>query len=164
MTIEQLTELTQALIEAEENVNNIDLKLKAAKQQAILLREVTLPEAMTERGVQSITLTNGKTLTISQTVYASIPEANRPRAFAWFEAHGFSGMIKSEVKVNFGRNDLEAASKLVDSLQKKGMEPAFKELIHPQTLKAFIRDELKKGTPIPMDLLGARTVNVAKVK
>lgn len=164
MTLGDVTRLVQALIDAEGEATRLASALKEANMKAQCLREESLPAALQEFGVTQLKLETGQTITIKQDVYASIPADNKPKAFKWLTDHGFGGLIKSAVAVSFDRGELKEAQKLVNDLSKKGMEPEFNETVHPQTLKAFLREQIAQGTEVPMELFGARAVFVANIK
>jgi uncharacterized protein (DUF362 family) len=41
------------------------------------------------------------------------------------------------------------------TLVNTGYEPNQKTVVHPQTLKAFVKEQLESGKELPLDLLGA---------
>jgi hypothetical protein len=156
--------LARALIDADEEVDKAEAALKAAKEAARLLREETIPGAMQELGLDKIRLDTGAEISVKQDVYASIPEAQKAGAFAWLTDNGFGGIIKTEVSASFARGDRDAAIELRDELERSGYNADLSESVHAQTMKAFLREQLKKGVNIPLDLFGARPVFVATVK
>lgn len=163
-TLNEMAQLARALLDAEINIQATEETLKLVKKRAMRLREETIPSAMQELGLQKLQLDTGQTITIKQEVYASIPEENKTKAFGWLEKNNFGGLIKSVIKIEFGRDRLDEASYLCDRLQDQGHSPEFTESVHASTLKAFLREQVIKGTPIPLDLFGARPVWVAKIK
>ena len=48
--------------------------------------------------------------------------------------------------------------------QKNGYLPDQKKEVHPQTLKAFVKEQLQKGQAVPMDLFGVFTGHRATIK
>lgn len=164
MTLADVTRLVQALIDAEDEAEKIGLMLKEANKKAQALREESLPSALQEFGVNQLRLETGQVITIKQDVYASIPKDGQQEAYAWLTDNGHGGLIKSEVQVSFDRGELDKASTLVGRLEEEGFHPEFQEKVHPQTLKAFLREQIAAGVKIPMDLFGARAVFVANIK
>ena len=163
-TVEQMTAMANSLLDVEKKVKDAEIELRDLNKKAQFLREETIPAAMQEAGVTVMKLTTGQTITIGQEVYASIPMDMRVKAFGWLEEHNFGDLIKSNVLCNFARGDLEKAGELVEHLQSRGLEPEFKESVHPQTLKAFLKEQIAKGTNIPLDVFGARPVWRARIK
>lgn len=164
ITMNDLSALANALVEADEDVERAERSLKDKKEAARRLREEALPAAMQEVGMSKVTLDSGRVISVAQEVYASIPAANKPAAYAWLEEHNFGGLIKTEVAVAFGRGETEKAIGLQDALREQGLEADLERSIHAQTLKAFIKEQLAAGNELPLDLFGAMPVWVAKVK
>jgi len=164
MNIAELTTLAQDLIAAEHECLRAEQLLKNAKEAARVLREVTIPNVMDELGLQDITLDTGQKLFITQEVYASIPAKCRDEAFAWLNANGFGALIKTQLKTVYGKGERENAAKLQIELSKRGLDTVMEESVHPQTLKAFIKEQIKNGNKIPLDLFGAQPVSIAKIK
>ena len=63
-------------------------------------------------------------------------------------------MVKKE-------NDTNQAISALTSL---GLEPIDKEQVHPQTLKAFVREQVESGKPFPLELFGAFLGQKATIK
>lgn len=164
ITMNDLSSLANALVEADEAVEKAEGVLKGKKEEARRLREEALPSAMQEVGLTKVTLDSGRVISVAQEVYASISADNKPAAYAWLEEHDFGGLIKTEVSVAFGRGEMEKAKGLQDELRGKGMQVDIDSSIHAQTLKAFIKEQLAAGNGLPLDLFGAMPVWVAKVK
>jgi hypothetical protein len=164
VTLEELTGLARSFIEAESAVALAEESLKAAKEKARLLREETIPSAMQELGVESIVLETGQKLAVKQDVYATLTEDNKPQAFKWLVDNNFGGLIKTEVKTQYGREEYDTAVELLQELHGRGLTASLDETIHAQTLKAFLREQIAKGElDLPLELFNARPVFVAKI-
>ena len=64
----------------------------------------------------------------------------------------------------FGKGESEQALQLCAELQAKGVAAQFEQTVAPQTLKAFLREQLAAGTDLPLELFGARPVWTTKLK
>ncbi|HET8689560.1 MAG TPA: hypothetical protein VFM18_23365 [Methanosarcina sp.] len=164
ITLDEMSALANALIEADEGVDLADKSLKAAKEKARVLREETIPSAMQELGLESLKLSTGQTLSVKQEVYASIPAGNKEEAYEWLNQHGFGGLIKVSVDAQFSRGEAEVAAVLFQELQTRGLNVSLGQDVHAQTLKAFLKERIAEGDDIPLELFGARPVWSAKVK
>jgi len=147
-------------------VATLEQALKDASTALRQVQEVDLPAAMAAAGVQSITLPTGEKVTIKEDVYASIPKDERyEQAMAWLRNHGFGDVIKSEVKVAFGRGEEAQQVALLAELKVNGWNNHSESVgVHASTLKALIREQLAKGAEFPMDLFGAIPVTKAVIK
>ena len=164
MSVEQITSLARSLLDAEDKVSDLELKVKVAKEQARILREETIPMCMQELGVNALTLTTGEKLTVKEDVYAQLSAESKPGAFAWLEENNFGGLIKTEVSVSFGKGELDNANALIEKLRKEKFDPVLERNVHAQTLKAFLREQISNGEKVPLESFGARAVFVAQIK
>lgn len=164
ISLDQMAALARKLIDANIAVNDAELALAATKEAKRIIEEETIPSAMQELGLQKLQLNTGQTISVSQEVYASMKNADKPKAFTWLNENGFGGLLKVEVKALFGKGEQESAIDLARRLRMEGLNAYADENIHTSTLKAFLKEQLKNGADVPLDLFGARPVWVAKVK
>lgn len=167
MELSEVSQLARLLVDADAAVERQEHELSVAKENARRLREEALPSAMMELGLERLDLSDGTQITTGEDVYCSITEAMRERAHSWLDDNGFGGLIKTDIVVPFGRDD-EGRQKMKDvvwHLAGLGLSIQRKEAVHPGTLKAFLKEQLREGRPdLPLQLFGARPVTVAKVK
>lgn len=161
--LNELSQLAHLLVQAEADIDNAETQLKHLKENARRLREESIPSAMQELELTSVTLSSGEKVKVGLEVYAAIPQASRDEAFDWLTTNGFDGIIKTEVSMNFGRGELQRATQLAQQLRAAGHEASLTQNVHPQTLKAFLKEQLGAARPVPLDLFGARPVMTAKV-
>lgn len=164
IALSKVMDLVRGLLDAETTVNQLEAQLSAAKEKARVLREETIPGVMQELGLLRFTLETGQEITIKQEVYASLPEDNKEEAFTWLEEHNFGGLIKTLVITEMGKGLLTDARELTVELQKRGLTTDLTRMVHPQTLKAFLREQIAAAKTIPLDLFGARPVWTTKLK
>lgn len=148
------------------------LTAEVADLEAILanrkkdLREVVeqkLPAALAEQGLAEIKLDDGTKITVSTYYSASIPKDHHTNALAWLRSHGFEDLIKHEIGVSFGKGEEKKAKLVKDAIEEMGFFPSDKETVHPQTLKAWVREQTEAGRDIPNDLFGVQTGQIAKI-
>lgn len=159
-----VSKLAQDLETSERKIAFYEQKLKEAKEENRRIAEVDLPNAMAELGLAELKLANGAKISIKAEVYCSISEANRYSAHHWLRSKGFGDLIKNELKVNFGRGEDHNAEILKQILDTGPYSYSEKESVHPQTLRAFLKEQLAEGNEIPMDLFSATPVNKAMIK
>jgi len=163
ISLDEMKQLADALKDAESETEKAELKLKEVKERERMIREETIPSAMQELGLESITLDTGEKLSVKQEVYASIPAAGKSKAYAWLSENGFGGLVKVSVELQFGKGEQEEAVALTSELRERGLEVLAYEDVHASTLKAFLKEQISKGANIPLDLFGARPVWQAKI-
>lgn len=151
------------LLSVDASVRELEEALGARKEELARISEVELPNMMGSLGLDRIGLSVGGSVTIERKIYAGITEQNREAAFAWLTESGNDGIIKNEVKLPFGKGQDEEAQKLVEKLTADGYSLTRTRNVHPQTLKAFVKNRIEGGLPIPMDTFSVLIKNVSKI-
>ena len=141
---EELGELLSRFADLEEQMG----KLKAKTRE---LSEIIIPNMLSELGLSEITLKDGNKITTTTYYSARITDENREEAFAWLDENGFSDIIKNTVSVSFGREEDDSAKKLLETLDTDGYKTAQKKHVEPMTLKAFVREQVEKGSDLPLE-------------
>lgn len=129
--------------------------------------EQDLPEVMDEVGMQKFVMEDGSTVQVKPFYSASISEERKDEAFNWLKEHNFDGMIKAEVKVSFGRGEFEIAQEFLQFIRgfnQKTIDPEYKESVHWQTLRAFVKEQVEGGAPLPLDMFGVFIGRKAELK
>jgi len=155
--IEKQDTLEQAVMAMEEN-------LRVTKQELRVVAEEELPSLMQLCGIESFTTKEGLSVSVKEIIRASIPKNKTLQAMAWLREKGHSGLIKHAIALDFGRGEDEEASKLYGFLIDQGLQPEETFKVHPQTLGAFVREQLAEGEDLPMELLGVHRQTKAKIK
>jgi len=148
----------------EREISDAEQLLKGKKQA---LREITdeqLPEALEEMGLQKFTLTDGAEISVKPIYGASIPVGRKEEAFKWLRDHEFGDLVKNNVTVTFGRGEDETAKLFAGLCDSQGFIPLQSEKVEPMVLKAWLRERVEAGDPIPLDLFGAFISQRATIK
>lgn len=155
--------LAGAMVEAETHFKKLEEEAKEAKKSFLEIQQEDLPGLMIEVGLSELTLEDGRRVKVTEEVNAAITAANHPDAMAWLGENGFDGIVKSVVSIEYGRSEVAAAEALTDELQAKGLPVQFKRTVHPQTLKAFVKERMAEGDAIPFDTFSIHPYNIAKL-
>jgi len=123
-----------------------------------------MPAMLAEIGISSFSLDDGSQVEVKQTYGASILVDNRPKAYEWLRDNGYDDIIKNTVLCQFGRGEDDQASAFAAFAQKQGYVPEQKTEIHPQTLRAFVKERVEEGDAFPMELFGAWVGQRAVIK
>lgn len=164
ITLDEMSGLARALLDAEQAVEHADAALSAAKESARILREETIPTAMQELGLAELKLSTGQKLKIKQEVYASIPKDGKRAAHEWLEKNGFGSLIKVDVVAVFGKGSQEQALDLFNEITGRGIDAEIEEGVNTSSLKALLREQIAAGKDVPLDLFGARAVFTTTIK
>ena len=166
-SLAEVSALAKQQWEAALEVARLEDALKVAKQNLRRISEEDLPEAMKQCGVKKFVTDDDLEIDLKEEITVGIPAPRREEAYQWLVEHEFGGIIKSELELLFNREEQAKAEKLAESLRKKGFDVTMNNAIHPQTLKAFVKERIadtESAVEFPLELFGARPYNVAKVK
>ena len=108
-------------------------------------------------------LADGSAIEVKEIYSATIPLDKREGAYNWLREHDLGDLIKNEITVSFGRGEDNKASEYATLAQGQGFEPVQKIGVHPQTLKAVVRERLESGQEMPSDLFKTYAGNSTKI-
>lgn len=162
-TGKQLSQLVRNLRTVEQDIEDAETHLKTLKQEKHKLSVENIPALMDEMGIERLDV-DGVTVERKMIVAASIPAANKDRAFEWLRTNGLDDIIKNDVTCSFGRGEDNLAGDVIGILRDRGFDPVTKTHVHPSTLKAFVKERVTDGKPIDLDLFGAFISNTAVIK
>jgi len=138
-------------------------QLKQLKKELVSIEQESIPAFMQELGLSSITLTDGKKIKLTTKVYASIPAKHYEEAMDWLVNNGHADLIKLTVTGQFGKDEYTQAKTIYDELTASGAKVSSKEAVHPSTLASFLKEQLERGTAIPLELFGAMPITKAVI-
>ena len=153
------------MVEIETFIAQAEADMKAAKQALQNIKTAKLPDIMAELQMDDCTHA-GWNVKLSDFVSGSIPKdaEKRVAAFTWLKDHDAGGLIKTDIKLSFGREGHNEAKALAEDLIAAGHTVDFGETVHPQTLCSFARERIRDGDPIDTDVLGLYVGKVVKAK
>ena len=147
--------LARSVRDKEATISDLEQRLKDEKKALLKLTDEEMPAMLAEIGMASFSLDDGSTIDIKQTYGASIRVEKRPEAFEWLRDNGYDDIIKNTVACQFGRGEDDQASAFAAFAQQQGYAPDQKTEVHPQTLRAFVKERCEAGAEFPMELFGA---------
>jgi hypothetical protein len=154
--IRQSMEIDEKIAEAEQYLK--DLKFKKRK-----VNEEDIPNLMQEMGIDSVTV-DGNKVALRQFVHARIADDKKDEAFTWLRSIGEADIIKNDVTVSFKSGEDNMAGAVIDDLRSQGLEPAQKTHVHPQKLKAWVKNRIESGQEIDFDTFGVYVGTEATIK
>ena len=166
-----VSKLAKQQLELENRIRDLEQQLKEAKADHLKVSSDLLPSAMQEQQISEISLEDGTEIKVRDFVRASIPVANREKAFEWLNSNGHGSLIKNHVTAEFSRGQDNLAKNLEAELEIQSREQGFatrtKKWVEPMTLKSFCREQIDKGNNLPHDLLGVfigQETKITKIK
>ena len=162
--LKTIAELAEKIQSQEQQVADTEEKLKKQKEELRKLQNEELPMLMQEIGIKKFELEDGSSVNIKEIYAGSISQANKEKAFNWLRQNKFDDIIKNTVTTAFGKGEDTAAKNFMDIAEQAGYTPVQKTEVHPQTLKAFIKERVEGGDEFPMELFGAYIGYKAEIK
>tara|TARA_R110001583_G_scaffold12142_2_gene54050 strand:+ start:2821 stop:3384 length:564 start_codon:yes stop_codon:yes gene_type:complete len=151
--LNQLSKLANELIHKQNEVKGFEESIKDYKFRIRQIAEQEIPDLLAEVGLSSFELKDGTKIKVEPFVTAHISKDRANEAHAWLEQNGFGELIKREVASQFGRGDNKYVE-VMSALDSMGQSYTTKEGVHHATLKSFAREQMEKGTDIPVTLFG----------
>jgi arginine deiminase len=167
-----VAESAAALRAAQWERERVEGELKRINERIRRIETEELPGAMSELGLEKITLEGGDVVSVKDEVSASITESNRAAAHAWLRENALDSIIKRQLTISFGKGEDAAAAECLDTLMERfpDNEVVDREAVHPGTLKAFVRErvaiekEFTGAPPLPRVTFGVWEGKRATVK
>ena len=164
-TLSKLLDLRAKLV-AEHEALETEANRKAA--EILVLDTKTLPDELADLGVDSVTLKDGRKLTIKDYVSVKIPDEARAQAFQWMRDNGHGDLIKHTFTVAMSGSAQEADEGEINSvrasLEERGVPFSEDENVHSSTLRAFASEQLKAGKTLPSDAFKVFQGKIAQIK
>ena len=157
--------LTKRMVAAADEVEQLEAKLKDAKNRLRQLQCADLPQAMAQAGIKKLTTPDGWVVEIKDVIRAAIPKEYFDDAVGYLRAIGDGDMVKHEMKVQLGTGSDNVAAEIQGFLHDKyGVDAEFKASVHPSTLSAYVKEKLQAGADVPMEWFGVYQATEARIK
>ena len=147
----------------EDEISNAEKSVSKLKEQAKVLSQFEIPEMMEKMHITKLKLKDGEAVEIKKFYSAAILPEHQEQAFQWLRDNDLGDIIKNDITVTFGRGEDNKASEYANLAQGQGYEPVQKIGVHPQTLKAVVRERLESGREMPSDLFKTYAGNSTKI-
>lgn len=161
--LQRVATMARQLTELQDAIEQLNQQLAEAKAQERRISEEDLPNLMAEVGLSELKLDTGETVTITEQVQAAITQANTKQAIDWLVDHGFGGIVKTRLIIDYDFEDRGEAVGTAQQFEQHHLTE-LKETVHPQTLRAFVREQMESGANIPADLFSIHPFSKAKIK
>ena len=153
----EITDIAQQCIklkEKEDEIAELEDKLKAKKAEADDISSRVIPELLAEQGLSEIKLADGSKVSVKKEFRATLPkdDLRRESAYQWLRDQGLGDIIKNNVTVSFGRGEDNKANQLMDLAVANGFTPQQKSDVAWNTLTALYEERVKAGLDMPSDV------------
>ena len=147
----------------EDQVKASEEHTRTLKEKARELSQIVIPQMMKEMNITKLKLKDGASIEVSNFYSAKIILEKQEEAFNWLRSNGLGDIIKNDVTVTFGRGEDNKAMAYATLAKGQGYEPVQKIGVHPQTLKAVVRERTESGQDLPANLFNTFVGNQTKI-
>lgn len=147
----KVAELASLVIRLETDIAEREADINTIKERLRQVQESLLPEAMATIGVAEFKLEDGSKVTVKPFYSAKIGDDNREVCHTWLRDHGFTELIKHEIVVQVNRGKDDQAKQLAKVANELQLPFVDKEGVHPSTLTAFVKEQVEKGSDLPLE-------------
>ena len=168
-----ITDMGQRMFDLQEEIKQLEDLLKKKKLDFTRLAEQDLPDLMQELNCRDFTLDNGTKCKIKEILSGSIPsntaiakargddkfelEVRQQQCLDWLRDNNLGDIIKSNVNVQFGKEEDQKCNDFVDDLRKKDLFYSRAVGVHHGQLNGVLNERVKDGKEIPYDLFKVYT-------
>ena len=153
----EVTDIAQQCVllkEKEDQIAELEDKLKAKKAEADDISSRVIPELLQEQGLQEIKLADGSKVSVKKKFRATLSkdDLKRESAYQWLRDQGLGDIIKNNVTVSFGKGEDNKANQMMDLAVANGFTPQQKSDVAWNTLTALYEERVKAGLDMPSDV------------
>jgi len=159
----RLSDKVLELKDLEDEIANAEQSVKKLKEKAKQVSTVEIPAMMDEMQITKLKLKDGESVEIKKIYGAYISPDQQEAAFTWLRNNGLGDIIKNDITVTFGKGEDNKAAEYAVLAKGQGYEPVQKIGVHPQTLKAMVRERLESNQDVPSDLFKPFEGNQTKI-
>lgn len=142
--LDRLAKLIKAQLALENQILESMAALVKLQAEHKKISEESIPAIFLELHLSEFKLEDGSKVVVKPYYSASISDENKDAAFAWLRDHNLDDVIKHEVKITFGKGEDGECDALKVKLAELNVNYTDKEMVHPQTLKALVRERMEK--------------------
>ena len=164
----EVTDIAQQCVklkEKEDEIEELENKLKAKKAEADDISSRVIPELLAEQGLSEIKLADGSKVSVKKEYRCTLPkdEGKRQQCYDWLRDQKLGDIIKNNIFVTFGKGEDDKAKQLLDLAQENGFEPQQKSDVSWMTLTALFRERIESGLDMPSDVFSTWIKDKTKI-
>ena len=180
-SIGAVADMAQQMFDLEKEIEDLTELLKQKKQNLTKLAEQDLPDLMQELNLKDFTLKNGAKVEVKEVISGSVPSQGaidrakeedkrvelqmlQQQCFDWLRANGGGDLIKSNVEVQFGKDEDKACNDFTKRLREENLYFKRAVGVHPATLNKYLQERLGEGKDVPLEMFRVYTGRKANIR
>ena len=161
--IQTLADSCKELQAFENEIAELEEKIKYKKEQADKISSEVIPNLLAEQGLSSLKLADGSGVEVRKSYSCTVKKDSVESAYEWLRNNGLGDLIKNEVAVQFGKGEDNKAEQLLTLAEQEGYEPTQKQKVEPMTLKALYRERIEAGLDMPSEFFNTFVKDQTKI-
>lgn len=177
---EKIEKLAIEASDLQAEIEETERKLEEDQKKYNELMTKELPDLLESQGLKvgsKLVLKNGSVLVLKDFFSCSIPSESliqktkdidkrnelierKADAMQWLVDNNLKDIIKDFIDININR-DPELKEKVLNWVQENNLNYTHDETVHPQTLKATLKEQMSRGKEIPFEIFDIVTGCVA---
>ncbi len=151
-----------------ERIDGLEEEMATAKTRLNEIKMKEFPDTLATLGTAEYKTENGGfKAEVGNFVAGSLPKRDKEpqahqAAIDWLSENGADPMIKTQIYLDFGKQEKEQADRVIRSLKKAGFVPSVQMGVHPQSLLAWVRQRMAAGEAVPFEKLGLEAGRTTK--
>jgi len=159
-----LSKYVERYYQLNEKISNLSDEIARYSDEFNQLKTGIIPDFFDQLNLSKLSLSNGITITIERKFLPSITEENAQACFKWLIDNGHESIIKHDIKTTIKKGEERQLKKLLEVLKKLQVSFKDKEYVHPQTLIAFVKEQMSNSeTKFPAELFKVFPLRIAKI-
>lgn len=143
--LKRLTELANTQLEVEDQIIDLEEKIKAKQKFLVKINQDLLPTLMQELKMTDFGLEDGSRVDLEEKFFGGFKKEDEAEVFTWFRKNGLEDYIKNSIKASLRMGEDNLIEKIAWIMDLANIDCEIKPSIHASTLKSFIRKELEAG-------------------
>lgn len=162
--LKELNLMVGQYIRITQEVEMLTSKLKKKKALHRELGQVVIPDCMDKLGLEGLSMSNGRQVSVKEKYSASLTGNFRIPAIEWLNENGYGEIINTEVRTFCGQSP-DLADEIKDYIESKYNVKTISEgKLNTNTFKAVVKEALEEGKQVPLDKIGVYRFRETTVK
>lgn len=161
--LKELSTLCEKMLKHQERIEQISSELNKETEEYNKINQLLIPDLFDELGLKKIALSDGKSVEVKLKYTANITEENSEQCFDWLRKNNHDAIIKHKIDIDLKKGEKKEYEELLKILLKLGVTYKDKNMVHPQTLYAFVREQIEGGKDFPKELFKVYPLRSTKI-
>lgn len=181
--LSSVARLANQALDLRSKIENLEYELNQAKATLFKLETEEIPDEMDALGLKKFSLSTGEEISVSPVISSSLPsktqiskadDDERPilehrlkSGLDFLRENGADSLIKNVLEFELDKGKDNVVPRLIEIADELGIPHNRDEKVNHMTLNKFIKERIRDGKPVPMDIFSVyngRKASIVKPK